>query len=50
MHPLHPMFVPVPIALLSASVAFDPAVNQWKPEMSRSCLWPVVSAEAWSMN
>ncbi len=24
MHPLHLMFVPVPIALLSASVAFDP--------------------------
>ncbi len=32
MHPLHPMFMHVPIALLSASVVFDLAAEKWNPE------------------
>lgn len=35
MHPLHPMFVHFPIALLSASVVFDLAAEKWKPEKLR---------------
>ncbi|KXJ99610.1 MAG: hypothetical protein NBKEAIPA_03157 [Nitrospirae bacterium] len=35
MHPLHPMFVHFPVALLSASVLFDLLAEKWRPEELR---------------
>lgn len=36
MHPIHPMVVHFPIALLSASVLFDLLATRWKSEQFRS--------------
>lgn len=36
MHPIHPMLVHFPIALLSASVFFDVLALRWRPEECRT--------------
>ncbi|HLZ34571.1 MAG TPA: DUF2231 domain-containing protein [Nitrospira sp.] len=36
MHPIHPMLVHFPIALLSASVFFDLLAQRWRPEECRT--------------
>ncbi len=36
MHPIHPMVVHFPIALLSSSVLFDLLATKWNPEQFRS--------------
>jgi uncharacterized membrane protein len=36
MHPIHPMLVHFPIALLSAAVFFDVVALRWRPEETRT--------------
>ena len=36
MHPIHPMLVHFPIALLSASVLFDTLSLRWRPDELRT--------------
>ena len=52
MHPIHPMVVHFPVALLSASVLLDLLATKWNPDHLRSAslftlvlgLWGVLSS------